>query len=66
MSSDSVSFQLGEIVYFRVDDEKKGIVTGIVYRPDGVAYMVTWNDGNEQTHFACELTQERTFSEKPA
>lgn len=66
MSSDSVNFQLGEIVYFKVDDEKKGVITGIVYRPDGVAYMVTWNDCNEQTHFSCELTTEKAFSENKA
>lgn len=66
MSTDSVKYTLGEIVYFRVDEEKKGIVTGILYRPDGVAYMVTWNDASEQTHFACELTTERPFVETKA
>lgn len=66
MSNDFVNFRLGEIVYFKVDDDKKGVVTGILYRPDGVAYMVTWNDCNEQAHFACELTIEKTFSETKA
>lgn len=61
---DKVEYELGEIVNYRVDDEQTGVVTGILYRPDGVAYMVTWDDKNEQAHFACELTKQKSFSSK--
>jgi hypothetical protein len=63
---DKVEYELGEIVHYKVDDEQVGVITGIIYRPDGVAYMVTWEDKDERTHFACELIRERSFSDKKA
>lgn len=66
MGSDIVKFKLGEVVHLVVDDECIGMITGIVYRPNGISYMVTWRDAGEATHFTCELTTEKTFSEKPA
>lgn len=63
MSSDSVKFDLEEIVYLRTDDEAKGMVTGIIYRPNGTMYIVAWGTENEQHHYACELTRDKAFSE---
>lgn len=61
MNTDAVKFDLEEIVYLRIDPEATGIVTGIIYRPTGTMYMVTWGISNEQHHYACELTREKTF-----
>jgi hypothetical protein len=63
MNNDTVKFTLEEIVYLKIDEDAKGIVTGIIYRPTGTMYMVTWGMGNEQHHYACELTTEKPFVE---
>jgi hypothetical protein len=66
MNMDSVKFELEEIVFLRIDEESKGIVTGIIFRPTGIMYMVTWGISNEQHHYEGELTREKSFSEKPS
>lgn len=56
---DATQFVLGQIIYYKTDPERTGIVTGIVYRPDSVVYMVTWDDMDEATHWACELSNQK-------
>ncbi len=63
MNNDTVKFALEEIVYLRIDEDAKGIITGILYTPIGVMYMVTWGIGNEQRHYASEITNEKPFAE---
>lgn len=56
-------FQLGQIVYSKIvrDDGKpiRGMVTGIMIRPHGIAYLITWPKGDETQHFHMELTAEK-------
>jgi hypothetical protein len=60
--TDSVKFKLGQTVYF-VAGEQRGILTGIVFRPSHVMYLVTWgNDLSERWHNECELSAEQSVS----
>ena len=47
-------FKLGQRVYFVLGG--MGIVTGILLRPHGVAYMVSDADGDERSRFDIELS----------
>lgn len=53
---DTLLFGLGDRVWFRLDREKEGMITGIVFRPHGHVYDVTWQDMDESEHYECELT----------
>ncbi|MFZ4600517.1 MAG: hypothetical protein ACOYNN_17890 [Terrimicrobiaceae bacterium] len=57
---DTVKFTFGERVRHRASDEddKPGIVTGIMFRPWGVTYEVSWGPHGESSHYDIEL--ERT------
>ena len=59
---DKVKFNLAQTVYLVIDGESSGMVTGIVFRPIGVTYYVTWADFNERSHYECELTAEPNYS----
>jgi len=51
-------YQIGDIVKMVLDDEMKGMVTGIQFRDKSFLYMVTWIvDGraSETFHLAIEL-----------
>ena len=61
---DTLGFHLGETVYLRVNTDQVGMITGIVFRPNGIAYYATFADGQERTHFECELTTEKTYHEQ--
>ena len=63
---DSVKFNLGEIVYMVIKPEQAGMITGLLFRPFGVLYFVTWGGANETTHYDIELTTEKTFSNESA
>lgn len=56
-------FQIGDIVWSKVvkDDDgqpKRGMITGILVRPTGCIYYVTWCDDHESLHYAIELTEQ--------
>ncbi len=54
----SMIFNLGDIVTMILDNEKKGIITGILYTDSGIEYRVAlWiDDERTQPWFsACEL-----------
>lgn len=56
-------FNIGDVVFYRMDSEKKGLVTGTVTRPNAILYYVTWgHDMIERGHYAMELSSERDFS----
>lgn len=63
---DSVKFSLGEKVYLVVDPDEQGMVTGILFRPHGVSYCVTWGNADETTHYDIELTAEKRFANESA
>lgn len=38
---DALRYGLGDPVWFKLDREQEGMVTGILFRPSGVIYKVT-------------------------
>ena len=59
---DTVEFALGDTVYHRCKtDPEMGLVTGILFQPDGHVFLVTWPDFCERQHYAIELTREKGF-----
>ena len=59
---DTVEYQFDEIVYLRVNEDKKCMVTGFIFRPGCVLYIISWSDLGEKEHYASELTRERSFA----
>jgi hypothetical protein len=56
----TANFNLGEIVYLRVSSRSKGIINGFTIREGLVPmYLVQWDDFDEKTHTATELTTEK-------
>jgi hypothetical protein len=56
-------YELCSIVYFKVNPEMKGMVTGYTIRPGGVLlYLVTGGEEMEEKEcWGCELTEEKGF-----
>jgi len=60
---DTLSFALGQTVYLKLRSDAAGMVTGILFRPSGHSYLVTWaSDMSERYHYECELTLEKAFT----
>lgn len=59
------AFTLGTTLYLRVNPERRGMLTGLLYRPGGqILYLVTWDDPvEEKEHYACELSDTKAFGE---
>ena len=55
-------YKIGQTVYHRMNDEAKGIITGITIRPGWFTYQVTWGSLEESPHYELELSDERGFS----
>lgn len=51
-------FSIGERVY-HVPGGFSGMVTGIIVRPIGLIYMVTWDDGDEDATYEISLSKEK-------
>jgi len=49
-------YVLGQKVFSPLDKAARGLVTGIVCRPGGLCYLVTWSVGEESGHFLFELS----------
>ncbi len=60
---DAVKFELGQIVYRKIDPDEPLQVTGIMFRPNGYVFFCTKQDGAEQSFYECELIVERTFKD---
>lgn len=59
---DTVKYSLGDTVYLALNSEKFGMVTGILYRNNGVSYLVTWeHDMGERYHNEIELAKEKVL-----
>ena len=64
MKTDMLMFALGQKVYLKIKPESAGMVTGILFRPSGHSYFVTWaSDLSERSHYELELTTEKVFAE---
>ena len=60
--TDVLEWAFGQEVYLRCDaDQKNGVVTGILMRPKGVGYYVSWGDKTETFHYPFELTKSKGF-----
>ena len=60
---DVLEWTFGQEVFLKCDaDQKRGMVTGIVMRPTGVGYYVSWGDKTEVFHYVFELTISKDFS----
>lgn len=65
MPSDALTFSIGQTVYLTIAPEETGMVTGIVFRPNGHQYAVSWASSMEETiHYEMELTAEPAFIPK--
>ena len=55
MNEAPVKYQIGDLVTLVVNGERKGIVTGIYFRPGFVSYTVDWDTLTCTSHFGLEL-----------
>jgi len=54
-----LTYDIGDVVYHRLADERRrGLVTGVLLRPTGQSYLITWPDQGESSHYAIELSSE--------
>lgn len=60
---DTVKFQFEDVVYRKVEPSVAGMVTGILFRPHGVVYLVAWATGGEDERYDIELTKDKSFGE---
>jgi len=60
---DVIEWSFGSEVFLRCDaDQDKGLVTGIVLRPGGCGYFVSWGNKCETFHYSFELSSMKDFS----
>ena len=52
-----MKFMIFDSVSHLTDPESRGIITGIVTRPKGYQYLVTWEDREEKPHYEPELVK---------
>lgn len=63
MKPDACKFTIGQIVYSVISSELTGQITGILFRQNGVSYLVAWsNNLEEKYHNEIELTAEKVFN----
>ncbi len=60
-------WELGTVLYQKVDPETGGMLTGYSIRPGSatsytITYVISWGDGEERCHWEFELTDEKTYS----
>jgi hypothetical protein len=45
------AFQIGDVVHRKAStEERPGMVTGIMFRPAGFTYAITWEGSDEESH----------------
>lgn len=60
---DVVKFKVEDLVKHVTDDDRKGVVTGVLFRKTCVMYFVTWDgDFDEKTHEDFELRPFESFA----
>jgi len=50
------------MVYYKPKPERVGIVSCIHFSESGVRYTVSWDDFQDRSHYAIELTAEKNFA----
>lgn len=62
MKTDAVAYSLGQTIYLKQKPDIAGMITGIMFRPNGFGYYVTWSsDLAERFHYEIELTLEKGY-----
>lgn len=62
MKMDALAYSLGQTIYLKQKPEVAGMVTGIIFRPSGYGYYVTWSsDMVERFHYEIELTPDKVY-----
>ena len=64
MNADTVKFHIGDLVTLKIDRERKGMVTGVNYRPSSVTYCVSWDDFGDRSHYDIEIEPWAEFAKK--
>ncbi len=65
VATDTVKFNLGDVVSLKLGGEESGMVTSITFRLDGgTIFSVSWSDRTESAHFANELNLESGADEE--
>jgi len=65
VATDTVKFNLGDVVSLKLGGEESGMVTSITFRLDGgTIFSVSWSDRTESAHFANELSLESGADEE--
>lgn len=62
--SDITAFKIGETVYFPANSDKKDIVSGVLFRANGIQYAVTWCDLTERWHSEVEISREKSYADR--
>lgn len=59
---DTLKYSIGEVVYLKInpDPEERGLITGIVFRPNSFMYLVSFKE-EERGCYELELTSEPSF-----
>lgn len=57
MKADKPKFKCGEIVY-HLADGSRGVITGVVYEDDGMAYRVAFSPSTDSRCQGSEITNE--------
>lgn len=64
VATDTVKFNLGDVVSLKIGGEETGMITSITFRLDGgTIFSISWSDRTESAHFANELTLESAADE---
>lgn len=58
---DTCKFEIAQQVYLKADNDMVGIVTGILFRPSGIEYCVSWKSLTEKWHYDIELVAEKSL-----
>jgi hypothetical protein len=59
---DQVEFELGEIVFRKTEPEISGMVTGILFRPNGIMYYCKFSTEDENQFYNVELIRDKVTS----
>lgn len=55
-----INFEIGETIWLKTNPDAKGVITGIIIRPNAaISYFVSWNSFEEIIHYEFELTSEK-------
>lgn len=58
----NTTYNTEDEVYHRTyPDQEIGVITGITIRPNGIAYLVTFGQGNEITAYEFEISKHKRY-----